>query len=486
MTDRPDQPSGQPRDLGRRRFFRQFAGEVATSVGSVLGAAQVLQQQSAEAARELLAGDDPGAATPTAPAPTAAAPTAPTGALPDVDAATAGYRAPLRWDGDVCWVVDQRRLPDVLSDIEVRGAADAVTAMNDGAITGGAVQAQLAAVTLALVAGRSVSSRAFARRATIRGAANALRQTRPGSAALALTLDRMLALLETRDNDATGEAVEAALRAEAEAVIAEASADHGGVVGNALTVLPGDPATPLRILTAGNTGAMGGGQFGTAVSTILSAHHGGREVHALVAEGRPGLDGARVATWELAQAAVPHALVTDAAAAGCIAEGEVDAVLVTAERVCANGDVVGTAGTYPLALAAHAAGIPFIVLCATTTVDLATPDAAAAPLEDGRPGPVLNAAGTRVAPVGTPVRNPRLDCTPAALVSAVVTEEGIARSPFAEALAGQVRAADARRAAAPGFAALLAARAAVEAEADAGGPDASDPTDAPAGSGVPS
>jgi methylthioribose-1-phosphate isomerase len=472
MTDRPDQPPAQPADPGRRRFFRQFAGEVATSVGSVLGAAQVLQQQSAEAARELLAGDDAAAsAVPTATRPRAA------GAFPDVDASTAGYRAPLRWDGDVCWVVDQRRLPDVLSDLEVRGAADAVTAMNDGAITGGAVQAQLAAVTLALVAGRSMRSRGFARRATIRGAANALRQTRPGSAAVGLTLDRMLALLETFDNESTGEAVEAALRAEAETIIAEASADHGAVVANALTTLPGDAATPLRLLTAGNTGAMGSGQFGTALSAILTAHHEGRQVHALVAEGRPGLEGARVATWELAQAAVPHTLVTDAAAPGCIAEGEVDAVLVTAERVCANGDVIATAGTYPLALAAHAAGIPFLVLCATGAVDLATPAGSSAPLEDGRPGPVLTAGGTRVAPEGTPVRNPRLDRTPAALVTAIVTEQGVARSPLADVLARHVTAAEERRATAAGFAALLAQRAG--AAADAADGNADDATDTP-------
>ncbi|HEY3336164.1 MAG TPA: hypothetical protein VGK16_13110 [Candidatus Limnocylindrales bacterium] len=456
MSDRLVQPPGQPRDLGRRRFLRQFAGEVATSVGSVLGAAQVLQQQSADAARELLSGDEPGAADTF----TVAAAPRTAGALHDVDASTAGYRAPLRWDGDVCWVVDQRRLPDVLSDLEVRGAADAVTAINDGAITGGAVQAQLAAVTLALVAGRSVTSRAFARRATIRGAANALRQSRPGSAAVGQALDRVLALLETFDNESTGEAVEAALRAEAEAVLAEASADHGALVANALTVLPGDATTPLRVLTAGNTGAMGGGQFGTAVSTIITAHHEGREIHALVAEGRPGLDGARVATWELAQADVPHTLVTDAAAGGCVAAGEVDAVLVTAERVCANGDVVATTGTYPLALAARAAGVPFLVLVATTAVDLATADASAAVLEDGRPGPVLTAGGTRVAPVGTPVRNPRLDRTPAGLVTAIVTEEGIARAPFPDALAAQAGAANTRRATARGFEALLARRAA--------------------------
>jgi len=452
MSDRP----AQPPDPGRRRFFRQFAGEVATSVGSVIGAAQVLQQQSAEAARDLLTGDQPGAG----PAGRAAAAAMTTGAgrLPDADASTAGFRAPLRWNGDVCWVVDQRGLPDRLVDLEIRGAADAVTAISDGAITGGAVQAQLAAVTLALVAGRSVASRSFARRATVRGAANALRQARPGAAAVGAALDRMLALLDSVDRGSTGEEVESALRAEAEAIIAEASADHGAVVGHALAILPEATDVELKVLTAGNTGAMGGGQFGTAISAVITVHHAGRPVHALVAEGRPGLVGARVATWELAQAGVPHALVTDAAGPGLVARREVDVVLVAAERVCSNGDIVGDAGTYPLALAAHAAGVPFLVLAATTAVDVATATGADAVLEDGRPGAVLMAAGTRIAPEGTAVRNPPLDVTPATLVSAIVTEEGALGGSFAEGLAAHVAAGDARRAAAPGFAALLAQR----------------------------
>jgi methylthioribose-1-phosphate isomerase len=443
--------SVQPPDPGRRRFFRELAGEVATSVGSVIGAAQVLQQQSADAARELLGGED-GTTAGNGAAATVA------GALPEVDASTAGYRAPFRWDGDVCWVVDQRRLPDRLADIEVRGAADAVTAMNDGAITGGAVQGQLAAVTLALVARRSIDSRAFARRATIRGAANAFRQTRPGSAAVGLALDRMLALLETYDNEVPGETIEAALRGEAEAIIAEASDDHGAVVGHALAALDTLGAAELRVLTLGSTGAMGSGQFGTAVSAIITAYHGGRTIHALVAETRPTLEGARVATWELAQAGVPHALVTDAGAAAAIEAGEVDAVLVTAERVCANGDVLGVTGTYPLALAAAAADVPFVVLVATTGIDLGTPDAAAAPLEDGRPRPVLTAGGTRIAPEGTSVRNPRLDRTPASLLSAIVTEQGVIQAPFEEALETHVRQAVERRIAAPGFAAMVARR----------------------------
>ena len=443
----------QPPDPGRRRFFREFAGDIATSAASVFGAAQVLQQQSAEAARELLAGDA-GTLTDAA----ALAPVRPD----EIDAGTAGYRAPIRWDGDVCWVVDQRRLPDRLADIEVRGAADAVTAINDGAITGGAVQAQLAAVTLALVARRSMASRAFARRATIRGAANALRQTRPGSAAVGLAIDRQLALIEAFDGEASGEAVEAALRAEAEAIISEASADHGALVGHALTALEGVGGSEVRVLTMGSTGPMGSGQFGTAVSAIITAHHAERPIHALVAETRPGLEGARVATWELEQAGVRHALVTDAGAAAAIAAGEVDAVLVTAERICANGDVLGVTGTYPLALAAAAADVPFVVLVATTAVDLGTPDAAAAPLEEGRPRAVLTAGGTRIAPEGTTIRNPRLDRTPASLLSAIITEEGIVQAPFEEGLAAHVLATVARRAASPGFAALLAARGATD------------------------
>jgi methylthioribose-1-phosphate isomerase len=205
-------------------------------------------------------------------------------------------------------------------------------------------------------------------------------------------------------------------------------------------------------------------------------------VHALVAETRPWLEGARIATWELGQAGVPHALVADAAATGSIARGDVDVVLVTAERIAANGDVLATTGTYPLALAADAAGIPLLVLAATTAIDLATPSGAGAPVEDGRPGPVLVVEGTRIAPEGTPVRNPRLDLTPAMLVHTIVTESGVLRAPFEAGLEAHVRAAEARRAAAPGFAALLAGRTATPGAPDGEAPGAAAPDRAhPAG-----
>ena len=448
MTDKPEPP-----DPTRRRFFRQFAGDVLTSAGSVMGAVQSLQQTSAEAAREMLAGEPmatPGSGTVSV---------AGAYAVPaESDATNAGYRAPFRWDGDVCRVVDQRRLPDVLADLEVRGAAEAVGVVNDGALVGAPVQAQVAAVTLALVAGRSSVSRAFARRATIRGAANALRNARPGSAPMAAALDRMLALLEHLGMDAEGDVLAGAFRGEAERIVAEASDDHGALVGHVLGALPGEADTPLRVLVAGSTVAMGCGQFGGALSAVMTAHHGGRTVHALVPEGRPGFEGSRVAAWELRQAGVPHAVVTDAAAPGCIAAGEVDAVLVGADRIAANGDVIAPAGTYPLALAAAAAGVTFLVCAATPAVDLGVAEGGDAAVEEGRPSTVLRAAGTRIALEGTEIRNPLQDRVPASLLTAIVTETGVLRPPFGPALAEAVAAASARRSASAGYAALLALR----------------------------
>ena len=415
----------KPPDPDRRRFFRQFAGDVASSVGSVLGAAQLLQAQSADAARDLLG-------TEGIPGPTVAGLEAAPDTLGPRDAAAGGWRAPFRWDGDVCRVVDQQRLPDALVDRELRGVADAVTALNEGSIVGAPVQAQVAAVSLAIAAGRITDARPFARRATLRGGGNAFKLARPGSAQVAAAVDRMLAILEVLPIDAAGELIAETMAAEAALIIGETTDAHGALVGNLLGALPGDGASPLRVLALGSTGAMGGGQFGTALSAVQTAHHAGREVHALIAEGRPGLEGARIAAWELTQAGVPFAVVTDAAAPGHVAAGDVDAVLIAADRVAPNGDVVAPSGSYGVALAAREAGVPFLV-CATTPVfDPAVANGADARLEEGRPGPVARIGGTRIVPDGGAVRNRTQDLVPARLVTAIVTEREIVRSPHAE------------------------------------------------------
>ena len=460
--DEPAPPA--PADPHRRRFFRLFAGDVATSVGSMIGAARTLQAESASAAQEILG---VAGASSLIPVDEPALPPPAVRAQGPYLANTAGYRAPFRFEDDAVFAWDQRQLPDILAEIEITGAADGVNAMTEGAVLGAAVQAQLAAATLALVAARAWDSRPFARRATIRGSANAFKMNRPASAQVALALDRMLAILEDHEVDADGKVLADAMRREAEEIIVEATEDHGKIAEHAPQALPGGSEAFLHLLTTGSTGAMGGGVFGTALGVITSRHHAGQPVHVLVAESRPWLAGARIACWELEQAGVPHALVTDAAAPGCIAAGEVEVVLVSADRIAANGDIAAPVGTYPIALAAQAAGVPFVVCVATTAIDLAVPDADDLTIEDARPTMVLQIKGQRIAPEGVHIRNPVTDVIPASLVTAFVTDEGVLLPPFTPALADAAERSTARRMGARGMKALAEQRQRTVAEAAA-------------------
>jgi methylthioribose-1-phosphate isomerase len=184
---------------------------------------------------------------------------------------------------------------------------------------------------------------------------------------------------------------------------------------------------------------------------VQAAHHAGRPLHVWVDETRPYLQGARLTTWELAQAGVPHALLPDVAAGHLMARGEVDVILVGADRVAANGDTANKVGTYTLAVLAARHGIPFYVCAPTSTVDLATADGSAIEIEERRAEEVLEVRGVRIAPPGTEVRNPSFDVTPADLITGIVTEEGVVRAPFETGLPDAVEGAAARWAATPGY-----------------------------------
>ena len=160
--------------------------------------------------------------------------------------------------------------------------------------------------------------------------------------------------------DDDGQKIADAIQAEANAIVAEAAVEHGQLVEVGLDLLEGLPKTadePLRLLVHGPSGTLAGGQFGTALAIAVAAHHAETEVRVVVREGRPGLSGARISCWELAAAGVPYVLVPDAAAAGIVASGGVDAVLVAADRVAANGDVAAPIGSYALAAAARDRGV---------------------------------------------------------------------------------------------------------------------------------
>ena len=431
-------PSSQPAatspasgvDLGRRGFFRAFAGELIQTAATVAGAAQALQRASAEAASAIL---DPAAAA---------------GLLgaTDVDAARvpaapSGFRTPFREDDGVLYLIDQRRLPDALVEHPCRSAGEVAYAIREMIIRGAPAIGQVAAIGMALTADRMRTSRPYARRATLRGSASALVNSRPTAVNLRWAVDRMMArYTEVGDLSEDGDAIADALRAEADAIVFEATTDHGRMAGFGLQVLPVPEDRPVRILTHCNTGPLAAGQFGTALGVVQAAHNADRPVHVWVDETRPYLQGARLTAWELAQAGVAHTLIPDVAAGHLMARGEVDVVLVGGDRVAANGDTANKIGTYTLAVLAARHGIPFYVVAPTSSVDLDTPDGATIPIEERKAEEVLEFRGVRVAPAGTEVRNPAFDITPAELITGIVTEEGVVRAPFEAGLRDAVAA----------------------------------------------
>ena len=445
-TSAPAGPAAAPAsvDMGRRRFFRAFAGELIQTAATMAGAAQALQQASADAASAIL--NPEGAAGLLGPAgdATIQTPSGPT-----------GFRTPFREDGGVIYLIDQRRLPDALVEYPCRSAGEVSYAIREMIVRGAPAIGQVAAIGLAMAAEQQRDGLPYARKAIIRGSANALINARPTAVNLRWAVDRVVArYVEVGELNDDGHAIADALRAEADAIVFEATTDHGRLAGFGLAVLPVPDGRPVRILTHCNTGPLACGQYGTALGVIQAAHHAGREVHVLVDETRPYLQGARLTTWELAQAGVPHSLLPDVAAGHLMATGEVDVVLVGADRVAANGDTANKVGTYPLAVLAARHGIPFYVCAPTSSVDLTAPDGTAIPIEERNPDEVLEFRGVRTAPAGTEVRNPAFDITPAELITGVVTEEGLVSSPFEPGLREASEAALARWAAMPGFKAL--------------------------------
>jgi methylthioribose-1-phosphate isomerase len=186
-----------------------------------------------------------------------------------------------------------------------------------------------------------------------------------------------------------------------------------------------------------NTGALATVDYGTALGVIRTAHEQGKHLRVLVDETRPRLQGARLTTWELDQYGIEHVVIADSAAGRMLQSGQVNAVLVGADRVAANGDVANKVGTYMLALAAFDCQVPFYCAVPRSTIDLQTPDGASIPVEERGPEEVLDLVhqGRRAAPEGTRALNPAFDITPARLITAFITDAGILRPPYSEALA---------------------------------------------------
>lgn len=194
-----------------------------------------------------------------------------------------------------------------------------------------------------------------------------------------------------------------------------------------------------NVLTHCNAGALATVDYGTALGVVRAAHDAGRGIHVYVDETRPFLQGARLTAWELQQLGVPMTLITDNMAGHFMSRGKVDLVVVGADRIAANGDVANKIGTYTLAVLARENGIPFYVAAPISTIDLSLESGSQIPIEERSSAEVVQVFSERIAPEGVTAAHPAFDVTPARLVTAIITECGVLRAPYEQALAEAVR-----------------------------------------------
>jgi methylthioribose-1-phosphate isomerase len=304
----------------------------------------------------------------------------------------------LRLEDERVVLLDQRRLPAEIVEVECRTAAEVADAIRTMVVRGAPAIGIAAAYGYALAAANGED---------LVEAERVLRSSRPTAVNLGWALDELA-------SDPSASRARAIHRDEV--VRCRAMAAHA-----ASLLAPG-----TRALTHCNAGGLATGGYGSAVGALLSAWEQGLLAHVWVDETRPLLQGARLTAWELETAAVPHTVIADSAAASLMAAGDVDAVLTGADRIAANGDTANKIGTYSLAVLARHHEIPFYVVAPSSTVDHQTARGADIPIEHREPSEISDRF---------PARNPAFDVTPSELITAIVTEHGIHAAPYADSLA---------------------------------------------------
>jgi methylthioribose-1-phosphate isomerase len=308
---------------------------------------------------------------------------------------------PIRWKRDRLELLDQRALPDKTVYITCRTAGEVAAAIRDMVVRGAPAIGCAAAFGVVLGKG---SARSF----------EILAKSRPTAVNLFWALERM----KKAKN----------LEAEAIAIYEEDIAANRALGKHGADLIP----ERARVMTHCNTGALATAGFGTALGVIRSSK--GKNISVIANETRPYLQGARLTAWELVQEGIPCTLITDSMAGHLMSKGEVDVVVVGADRIAANGDVANKIGTYTLAVLAKRHGIPFYVAAPLSTFDSGIPDGSHITIEERPAAEVTGYRGTRWAPKGISVRNPSFDVTPAKLITGIICERGVLLAPSRERL----------------------------------------------------
>jgi len=338
----------------------------------------------------------------------------------------------IAWQDDDIVMVDQRKLPANEVYVTCKTVNDVAKAIQTMVIRGAPAIGVCAAMGLALGAARSKATGTKQFTTEFQRNCDLLASTRPTAVNLFWAIERMKRSFS--DGALAGESVDQLkdrLRTEADRIHDEDVASCRAIGAHGATLVPAE----ANILTHCNAGALATAGYGTALGVIRGAVEAGRKVRVLADETRPFLQGARLTAWELVKDGIDTTVITDNMAGAIMRQGDIDLVVVGADRIAANGDTANKIGTYSVAVLAREHGIPFYVAAPWSTIDLATKDGDAIPIEERNPREVTHVGSHQLAPDGAHVRNPSFDVTPHKYITAIITERGVFKPPFIESLA---------------------------------------------------
>ena len=341
----------------------------------------------------------------------------------------------IEWQGDAVVMIDQRKLPATEIYVSCKTAAEVAKAIKTMVIRGAPAIGVAAAMGIAMGMRRSTATGTKQFTTEFQKTCDMMAATRPTAVNLFWAIEKMKHVFaEAAQGGCSVDEIKQRLEAEARRIHDEDVESCRTMGAHGATLVPQD----ARILTHCNAGALATAGYGTALGVIRAAAEQGKKVAVLADETRPFLQGARLTAWELVKDGIDTTVITDNMAGSMMRLGNVDLVVVGADRIAANGDVANKIGTYGVAVLAKEHNIPFYVAAPISTVDLHTPDGSSIPIEERNDKEVTHVGSSRLTPEGAHIRNPAFDVTPHKYVTAIITERGIARAPYDESLAALV------------------------------------------------
>ena len=336
----------------------------------------------------------------------------------------------LEWTSAGVRFIDQTKLPTEEVYVTCRNYEEVADAIRTMIVRGAPAIGVAAAMGVALGALQSRAKTLPEFERDLDNICNVLGGTRPTAVNLFWAIRRMRDKFEELRTSPADE-IRVGLVAEAQRMLTEDIAINEAMGRHGAALLP----SVGGVLTHCNAGALATAGYGTALGVIRSAIASGKQLSVFADETRPFLQGSRLTAWELMKDGIPTTVIADNMAGAMMRQGKIDAVIVGADRIAANGDVANKIGTYTVAVLAKEHGIPFYVAAPISTVDLQTPDGSRIPIEQRAPTEITHLAGKQIAPDAVRVENPAFDVTPSKYIAAIITERGVARAPYEAALA---------------------------------------------------